>query len=761
MGSTICRQQYCLDMSYACVKIGENKTGTGFFIGKDGTILTCFHVIGDPRTGRLDANEIPVTFKGKSYLAEVIRKSPLPQELDFAVLKLRIGKLPDQAFLPPLGSLNLSDTTENFKAFGFRQPNAFDGLHASGVILGPVREVSGVDSHRSFIQLSTSAFTDIDKGMSGAPVLQESIKTVVGMIVGYFQIPSTSCRVPLAIPLDVLEAYTPLQERILEEKILLLFEKILSPGRYFTQYAFKDFYKQLPIPDLIPLDELERNVKPENFHLELISQIRGHGHLYDLIQFVDSNYHYIPLDEVRDNLPRTHRVDFVNRKKEQDDSVGLDAPVYMLFDGPIGYGKTELLKTIQQRHYRDRWYCLTAAVKPDSANAIAIARQLAKSAGLFKNIEHLQDLDKIAFGLSASVNGELRRRNAEGILILVSELEWLDATEIDNFMRVFLRAFNGLPLRVRLAGRYIAPTWKRYKGDFELVVVPLSPFKFEFVHQTVKKLLIAGETQLCAALLMHTTGGHPGIMMEILQYIQNAENIEALFRRRSPEHKELILRIARQVRDGIPEKLRGIFDVLSIFRRYNQILIDAMIDEGYLEYNGSMERLVPDLLNTHLINRSEDKQFLRDDVTRRLLAIRLRIEEPRRYTELCRRACEIVKKCFQDTEDRPDKYALDYLYQKLLYDFQKSKKNLLARKVLYKFFFAAGGTVDETMKILTQKKQWKVHRDSLAETIFPNNGGQDTEWDFQFEVNFMLRNEDYSTEPCRQLREAISNYEET
>ena len=76
--------------------------GTGFFIGKDGTLLTCFHVIGDKKTGEM-AQSLNILFNKKEYPARCIYASPNPMNLDAAVLQLEEGQLPPGAAILPLG----------------------------------------------------------------------------------------------------------------------------------------------------------------------------------------------------------------------------------------------------------------------------------------------------------------------------------------------------------------------------------------------------------------------------------------------------------------------------------------------------------------------------------------------------------------------------------------------------------------------------------------------------------------------------------
>ena len=51
------------------IMMEENVVGTGFFVSRDGQILTCFHVIGDCGTGRLYSSQLKIKFENSEYSA--------------------------------------------------------------------------------------------------------------------------------------------------------------------------------------------------------------------------------------------------------------------------------------------------------------------------------------------------------------------------------------------------------------------------------------------------------------------------------------------------------------------------------------------------------------------------------------------------------------------------------------------------------------------------------------------------------------------
>jgi hypothetical protein len=647
-----------------------------------------------------------------------------------------------------------------FISFGYRYPEQFDGLYASGqlydLVTSPIHNTRRV---QKFIHLASPINTEdeIQGGMSGAPVYHPGSNSVLGIIVGYDH--SGHGNIPLAIPIESMTSFRPINERLVEEIVLKLLESLLAPGTHILQKDYQEFYESLTFPFLRPYKELK---EPEDKkQLGLLNQLRGENYWYDLIQFLESNYRFIPLDEIRKNIPRVWLVDFVNRTEERKRACEEYGPPYLLFDGPDGYGKKELLKTIEREHFCNRWFPVSAVVKENHATVYDIAAQLAEQAGCSDDISHHTEIGKIAVALATSLKNQVKLRQAQGLLISISEIEWLPADEIDIFLGTFLREFHikNLKFHVRLAGRYVASRWKKQAEICEVLLVTqaLTPFKFEFVKQTVVNSLErssnSSEIDSCAANLMHITGGHPGCMAEILSKIPRAERIEEHFSEQESSYNEIVLLAAEKVRSGIPDDLKNIFDTLCIFRRYNQVILDAMLGKKMIAFDGNIEHLEMRLTTSLLISRSKDAQFLRDDVTRRLLFIRLRLMEPERFRKLCAQACDIMDDCLRQSDDRPDIYAMDTIFQQLQCRYYASNQSFTEREVLRRDLFAPGGILENTLSILSTKKNWLMHRNALANMIL-----QDDEWDFQFSVNYYLRSNTYAKDPVQELSKAILNH---
>lgn len=185
--------------------MGENVTKRlSFFVGKlcdshnsvlascfpvsNDLVVTCYHVIKDGDT-------FFITWKTTSNI--IVRQAKIIEDYlseDADIAFLQLGEpLPESFFIFRLGY----HWTEGgaFQTYGFRKANYYDGLSASGILR---TETKKTHKHTKLIQLECR---DIDKGMSGAPVLDTTYNAVVGMICEYWDAQSsTDSSLAFAVP---------------------------------------------------------------------------------------------------------------------------------------------------------------------------------------------------------------------------------------------------------------------------------------------------------------------------------------------------------------------------------------------------------------------------------------------------------------------------------------------------------------------------------------------------------------------------------
>jgi energy-coupling factor transporter ATP-binding protein EcfA2 len=166
-------------------------------------IATCAHVVRTAGAGPGD--KVRVVFHATGEEREV-RVEPEwwrdPDAEDVAILCLE-GPLPEGVTPLDLGAAEGS-ANHPFRAFGYPVVGDIEGLWATGEIKGLVRDAQG----RQVLQLASA---EIDRGISGGPVLDETRRRIVGMVTAtYYPDGTTKHRdTGFATPTETLRAVCP------------------------------------------------------------------------------------------------------------------------------------------------------------------------------------------------------------------------------------------------------------------------------------------------------------------------------------------------------------------------------------------------------------------------------------------------------------------------------------------------------------------------------------------------------------------------
>jgi hypothetical protein len=491
----------------------------------------------------------------------------------------------------------------------------------------------------------------------------------------------------------------------------------------------------------------------------LLDQLKGEQVL-DLFRLLRAIRPDIALDR-QVELPPIHRLHFVNREDERREACERYAPQYIFFEAPAGYGKTELLKAIEQQHFRDGWLCIYVKTPEGIASALELAQHLARQ-GRLMSAAALSDIEVLGTALAVAIAEKwadktvfLDKSGRPRVLFLIDNVERLPQSEIAPFLNRFLPSVQEvLPgLRVRLAGRYVGSEWIKRARALKLAEHPLTPFKFKYVRDTVESLLPfqqEADLDLYAAHLMYTTGGHPGCMAQIIECTDLTQPVEEYFIAHQDKHKDIVLPVAHRIRESIPRSLRDICDALSVFRRYNYRILQRIIDAGLIDQTGDVDSLEKALTATYLMKRKRDG-FIQDEIVRRLLAIRLRWEEHTRFIRLCENARQIYEQDLQGATLRPDQIALETLYQELQLRYFRSSQTLGERKALRKEFLADSGILNRYLQVLAPKPNASDILADLQVCLEDEDG----DWEFHFVVNFYLRGVRYCNEPYVKIMEQV------
>ena len=719
--------------------IDGHRQGTGFFIACDGTLLTCFHVIGDPDTGHVLCDNPKVIFGEQAYAAQVLRCSPNPRVLDAAILQLETQALPPEAALMSLAVWKTGSSPGRFKSFGFRPADQTAGLHALGEISGLIPLQNG----QQVLQLSSQPgdAQQMRPGMSGAPIALQDTGQIIGMAVSVIRESEES--IPCAIPIDQIARFWPaLEERLLEDDLLEQLQRLFLSPLWFTDANFRHFCSQSHISAAHTGIEGAREALVQ----DLGDQLRGRGQVYDVINFLREYRRDIPLAHEL-TLPPTQRINFVNRQDELADSCGRSAIPYLLYDAPFGYGKTELLKAIERQHFLDNWICLRAGVLPGEGTARHLIASLAEQAGV-SGINQSLEASAYGFMLAGALARQVSTSDARGVVLLVDQIENFDPDQIPVFLNAFLDALvkglRGVEFRLRLAGRHVDPAWKDPRNKFDVTISSLTPFRFRYVRETLHHLFPEqSQLYLRAAHIMHLTGGHPGCMARLircLNFDMPPDQIiadEATFR-------DTVLTAADEVRATIPERLREIFDMLSLFRRYTSRLLEYLLRNGIVQYDKGADRLEEELTATYLVSRQYG--FIQDDIVRRLLSIRLWLQDSENFLSLCAYARDAYVANLEYGSRRPDVLVAEALYQEARLGYFDD------REALRKQFFAPGGTVERYLAYIANDADPLDAKRNLEALL---TGQREGDWELRFALNYFLRDTDYTDDPLKSLLQRV------
>ena len=185
---------------------------------------------------------------------------------------------------------------------------------------------------------------------------------------------------------------------------------------------------------------------------------------------------------------------FVNRVNELQFITSIYCPPYLLLTAPSGYGKTRLLQAVKDQLERQQWHCLLLNLT-NNIPIQDITTLLLQEAGM-------QPIDIRQMNLTSSQDAghELGRQlckifsNRKNLVILLDNIENLHSDSIQQMLVHWVPAIkatfndnqNSPQLRFIWAGRNIAD-WKltNSTSSIPITVIPLTPFDFEAVSQTV------------------------------------------------------------------------------------------------------------------------------------------------------------------------------------------------------------------------------------------------------------------------------------
>lgn len=454
------------------------------------------------------------------------------------------------------------------------------------------------------------------------------------------------------------------------------------------------------------------------------------------------------------------RIPFTNREDEINLILSSYAPAYYLLDAPAGYGKTELLRELERRFKEKHWVCAYSSGEEDGTLPKLVA-VLAQQLELDRDIALEQDAERLALNLS----GELQKQRLEDItkegLVLLIDLEGKPCLPVmpellgkfipniqDSLRTLEFFATKHNRFRVVLAGRYLAGRREIPESAIPLEIRRLTPFSYEIVRDTAREYLVGHDENSIAQIaahLMYLTGGHPGCIAQTLEmYREKRFPPDRFLKYFGKQIWEGIVRsVVENVRNGIQSsQLREVLDRLSVLRYMDYEVLGRLIEEE------EKHDLADKLTNTYLLDWKI--RLLRDDITRRLLAIRLRGELGAEvFSARCKKAQAVCADHLQDpTIQMPEMWAIEYLFQALQQHAATIQKPQ-ERKVIRQTFLNV--EIPKALRMLVTGRNWRVERNALKQAL-------KEDWEFRFTVNYYLREEQYSSAPYEEVLQRIEQF---
>jgi len=466
--------------------------------------------------------------------------------------------------------------------------------------------------------------------------------------------------------------------------------------------------------------------------------------------------------------PPTH-VPFTNREDELNLVLSSFAPAYYLVDAPAGYGKTEFLKELEKRLKERRWRCVYAAVN-ENESIDTLAKALTQKLELT-----LSTTSNLPWG--AKMGGALWQQwqqieDKEGLILLIDldkkpsldTLSYLlnsfipDVQDSLRTLAFFANKHNRF--RVIIAGRYLAARKEVKDASIPFRSLRLSTFSYDIIRESAVEFLGGHQEESIkqlAAHLLYLTGGHPGCMAHVLEmYAQQGLPPDIFLQTFALTiWREHVSDVVEEIRGGVPNdsrELHKILDAVSLFRCLDYDILRHIITAYNITELDNAYDLADNLTETYILGWKG--RFLRDDIARRLLAIRLRHTQPEEFarrSQQARQAC--LERILAVQVQGPETWAIESLFQ-ALQQHANTVQDTTQRQAIRTQFF--DHDLPTTLKTFIDQRE--VPPKNIQAEKIALKQAMEEDWEFRFTVNYYLRADQYNNEPYETLREKIDTF---
>ncbi|MCP4106268.1 MAG: hypothetical protein GY749_12130 [Desulfobacteraceae bacterium] len=510
--------------------------------------------------------------------------------------------------------------------------------------------------------------------------------------------------------------------------------------------------------EFLPVDE--RNVLSQPLNRgNFIDNIQAWNKSDELEVYLKNKYP----DRFEEKLTDSSHVPFVNQEEKIDIILSSYTSSYHLLDAPAGYGKTALLRKIEQELRKTHFLCGYFSINEDRQTLPKLIKAMFDKFN-FGEFPKNASPGRLIADLGNFVK-QKRKKNAEmqGLVFLI-DLEKSDKLSssylIKDLFEIFIPRMQrslgsdnfflsgSSRFRVVIAGRYLTDLEEVRSTPLPFLIHKLSQFSYEILLHLAriyfKGNISEDDIKTISSHIMSLSGGHPGYMAVLLEkYKEGCPPPDEFLDAYKEDIREIRNDKIGHIFENTDKELRDIMEMLSPCRRFDYLFLRQFIEKGVIRADDAYD-LADRLTNAYLIVRKDG--FLQDDITRRLLAVRLYQDDSKKFIEICKAAKESYTYALSNSKTtRPEIIVIELLYQELQLAYCQQEQNT------EETFSEA---VNENLNILIADRDVQEMIDNFVEALMDD-------WEFQFVLNYFQRKDTYNDQPYQRLKQQINEFRQS